>query len=77
MGSAPSREEWWDVWDAGRKVWLLSKRLRMASSSTRASSGGLTLLLPEPGEEGQELCQRHCNDWLKRADDFISTVELN
>lgn len=49
----PNKDEWLDVWESGRKVGLFSRRLKIASSSTTASSGSLPLLFIESGIETQ------------------------
>lgn len=53
VAPVPNRGEWLDVWDSERKVWLFSRTLKMASSSTTASSEILPLLLTESGERMQ------------------------
>lgn len=62
VATIPNRAEWLDVWESGRKVELFSRRLKMASSSTTASSGSLPLLFTEAGmgtQAGREEYFRH------------------
>lgn len=49
VATIPNMGEWLDVWESGRKVVLFSRRFKMASSSTIAFSGTLSLLLIESG----------------------------